>query len=127
MKKLRITLNGQSYDVTVEEIKDGATPVTTPKVTNPAPVVKNEPVKEAPKVQTKVTDGETTVVSPMPGTILDVRCSAGNSVKAGDILFILEAMKMENEIVAPCDGTVSSVAVNKGASVGTDDLLATIK
>ena len=62
----------------------------------------------------------------MPGTILDVRCSAGQAVKAGDILFILEAMKMENEIAAPRDCTVSSVCVTKGTAVDTGTALATL-
>ena len=63
----------------------------------------------------------------MPGTILDVKVSAGQAVKAGDTLFILEAMKMENEISAPKDGTITSVVVSKGASVQTDQLIATIQ
>ena len=67
-----------------------------------------------------------TVSSPMPGTILDVKVAAGQAVKSGDILFILEAMKMENEIFAPCDGTVSSVAVSKGAAVNPGDVLCVI-
>ena len=67
------------------------------------------------------------VKSPMPGTILDVRVSVNQSVKEGDILFILEAMKMENEIVAPKNGTITSVTVTKGASVQTDQVIATIQ
>ncbi|MBR2592076.1 MAG: acetyl-CoA carboxylase biotin carboxyl carrier protein subunit, partial [Oscillospiraceae bacterium] len=67
------------------------------------------------------------IKAPMPGTILDVRVSAGQSVKEGDILFILEAMKMENEIVAPRAGTITSITVSKGASVQTDQVIATIQ
>ena len=65
--------------------------------------------------------------SPMPGTILDVRVSANQAVKEGDILFILEAMKMENEIVAPRAGTITSVTVTKGSTVQTDQVIATIQ
>ena len=61
----------------------------------------------------------------MPGTILDIKVASGAAVKSGDVLFVLEAMKMENDIVAPCDGTVASVAA-KGTSVNTDDVLATL-
>ena len=62
----------------------------------------------------------------MPGTILDVKVSAGQSIKKGDVVCILEAMKMENEIPAPCDGVVASVNVQKGSSVSANDLIATI-
>ena len=70
--------------------------------------------------------GAVSVKAPMPGNILDVKVAAGASVKAGDVLVILEAMKMENEIFAPCDGTVSSVAVSKGAAVNPGDVLCVI-
>ena len=66
------------------------------------------------------------VSAPMPGTILSVNVSNGQSVKKGDVLFILEAMKMENEIMAPCDGTAASVSVTKGAAVDTGALLCVI-
>ena len=70
--------------------------------------------------------GGETVAAPMPGTILDIRCTAGQTVKSGDVLFILEAMKMENEICAPHDGTVGTVCVQKGASVQTGAALCTM-
>ena len=73
-----------------------------------------------------VAAGETAVNSPMPGNIFKVECSVGQSVKAGDVLIVLEAMKMEIEVSAPVDGTVKSVAVNVGGTVNTDDLLVTL-
>ena len=69
---------------------------------------------------------QTKVLSPMPGTILSVNVSVGSAVKAGEVILILEAMKMENEIVAPCDGTVKQLAVQKGSTVATDALLAVV-
>lgn len=62
----------------------------------------------------------------MPGTILDIKVAQGAAVKKGDVLMVLEAMKMENEIMSPCDGTVKQLAVNKGASVNSGDLLIVI-
>ena len=70
--------------------------------------------------------GQTAVTAPMPGNILAVNVSNGSAVKKGDVLMILEAMKMENEIMAPCDGTVTSVSVTKGAAVESGALLCTI-
>lgn len=107
MKNYTITVNGTAYNVTVEEgASTGAAPAAAP-----APAA-----TPAPAASAEVT-GSVTIDSPMPGTILDIKVSEGAAVKAGDVLFILEAMKMENEIVAPQDGTVSSINVNKGDSV----------
>ncbi len=103
MKKYKVNVNGTVYEVTVEAM-DGAAPVAAAPAAAPAPA----PVAGGEKVS-----------APMPGTILDVRVSNGVSVKKGDILFILEAMKMENEIVAPRDGTIAQIVTSKGAVVDT--------
>ena len=108
-----------SYEVPGEEETPAAEEVK-------APVEEPKPVVEAPKAAPAASGSGETVSSPMPGTILDVKVAAGQAVKSGDILFILEAMKMENEIFAPCDGTVSSVAVSKGAAVNPGDVLCVI-
>ncbi len=114
MKKYKVNVNGTVYEVTVEAM-DGAAPVAAA----PAAPAAAAPVAAAPAGGEKVS-------APMPGTILDVRVSNGAAVKKGDILFILEAMKMENEIMAPCDGTIASVSVTKGAAVDSGALLCVI-
>ena len=119
MKTYTITVNGNVYDVTVEEGAGGAAPVTAPKAAAP---------KAAPKAAPAAggAQGGVKVNSPMPGKILAVKASVGQSVKKGDVLLILEAMKMENEVVAPQDGTVASINVSEGASVESGDVLATL-
>lgn len=122
MRKFNVTVNGVAYDVEIEEV--GNASVQT--VTSAAPAaVKTEKAVPAAKNPTPV--GGTEVKAPMPGTILKVNVTAGQSVKKGDIVAVLEAMKMENEIFAPVDGTVATINVNKGASVKTDDLIISIK
>ena len=119
MKNLRITVNGVAYDVQVEELGADAAPAAAAA---PAPAAAP---KAAPKKAAAVGAGEK-VAAPMPGTIVSVNVSDGQAVKKGDVLVVLEAMKMENEIKAPIDGTVTSVAVNKGESVDTGATLVTI-
>ena len=109
MKKYRVNVNGTVYEVELEEIT-GAAPAAAAPVAAPA---------AAPA-------GGEKVCAPMPGNILAVNVSNGSAVKKGDVLMILEAMKMENEIMAPCDGTVTSVAAAKGAAVESGALLCTI-
>ena len=117
MKYYNITVNGVAYSVSVEETAAGAAPVAAPA----APAAPKAPA--APAAAPAGAAGAVAVKAPMPGNILDVKVSAGASVKAGDVLVILEAMKMENEIVAPQDGTVASVNVNKGDTVNSGDVL----
>lgn len=115
--KYVVTLNGKDYEVEVDELSEAI-------VTSVAPTAASAPAAPATPAPAPVSGSGTTVKAPMPGTILKVNVTAGQSVKAGDIMFILEAMKMENEIVAPSDGTVSQVVAAKGSSVATDDVLA---
>ncbi len=127
MRKYNITVNGNVYEVEVEEITDGATtPIATPvapvaPVATPVATPAPKAAKAAPKAA-----GNVSVTAPMPGAILDVKVRVGDSVKRGQTLFVLEAMKMENEIPAPQDGVVASVDVVKGGSVETGAVLATI-
>lgn len=121
MKNYRITVNGTAYDVAVEELGAGAVPAAAPKAVS-APVA--APVPAAPKASGS--EGSVKVESPMPGKILNVKASVGASVKRGDVILILEAMKMENEVVAPSDGTVASISVSAGDTVEAGDVLATL-
>lgn len=120
MKNLKITVNGITYDVQVEEVGEG----TVPAASAPAAPVPAAPKAAAPKAA-PAAKGEP-VAAPMPGTILSVNVSAGQSVKSGDVLVVLEAMKMENEIKAPKDATVASVNVAKGEAVDTGAALVTL-
>ena len=129
MKKYNITVNGTSYEVVVEEVAADGTVVSAPVVT---PVVTEAPKVTAAPVQKKAapaasgSKGNVSVTAPMPGTILDVKVSVGQSVKKGDTVCVLEAMKMENDICAPEDGVVASVEVAQGASVATDAVVVTL-
>ena len=114
MKKYRVNVNGTSYEIEIELMSETEAATAPVKAAAPA---------EAPKAS-----GEGEAVSaPMPGTILDVKVNVGDSVKKGQVLMILEAMKMENEIMAGTDGVVTSIGVTKGAAVQTGDALCTIK
>ncbi len=133
MKKYNITVNGTVYEVVVEEVsadtqfsapKVFQAPVATPVVT-PVAAPAAKPAPAAPKAAAG-TAGGTSVSAPMPGTILDVKVSVGQSVKKGDVICVLEAMKMENDIPAPCDGVIASVNTQKGASVVAGDVIATL-
>ena len=125
MKKYRVNVNGTVYEVAIE-VMDGSAPVAAPAASAApaAPVAAPAPAP-APAPAAGPASGEK-VTAPMPGTILSVNVSNGAAVKKGDVLFILEAMKMENEIMAPCDGTVGGVNVTKGTSVESGMLLCVI-
>lgn len=120
MKNLKITVNGVVYDVQVEEVDGAAAPAA---VSAAAPAAPKAAPAAAPKAA--AAEGEP-VKSPMPGTILNVPVKVGQAVKTGDVLVVLEAMKMENEIKAGRDAVVASIAVNKGESVDTGAVLVTL-
>ena len=114
MKKYKVTVNGTAYEIELEELT-GAAPAaaTAAPVPTPAPAA-------APA-------GGEQVTSPMPGTILAINVAAGDTVKRGQVLMVLEAMKMENEIMCPCDGKIASVNTSKGAAVESGTLLCVIQ
>ena len=120
MKTYTITVNGTAYEVTVEE---GASAGTAPVVKSAAPVSAPKPVAAAPAASGAV---GAKVNAPMPGKILAVKANAGQAVKKGDVIIVLEAMKMENDIVAPQDGTIASVSCAVGDSVEAGALLASL-
>ena len=116
MKKYRVTVNGTAYEIELEELT-GAAPAPAAATAAPAP---------APAPAAAPAGGEQ-VTSPMPGTILSINVAAGDTVKRGQVLMVLEAMKMENELMCPCDGKIASVNTSKGASVESGTLLCVIQ
>jgi len=134
MKQYKVTVNDSVYDVTIETVGgrggrapfEGApAPVPRQSVPVSAPAPASAPTPAPASAAAPAVAGGAAVNSPMNGTILDVRVTAGQTVKSGQVLFILEAMKMENEICAPKDGTIGSVAVAKGGTVDPGQLLCT--
>jgi biotin carboxyl carrier protein len=128
MKNLRITVNGTAYDVQVEELGgNAAAPAAAASApAAPAPVAAPAPA-EKPAAKPAAPAGGEAVSSPMPGTIVSVNVQVGQSVKKGEVLLVLEAMKMENEIMAPHDAKVAAVLVNKGDSVETGTPLVSLQ
>lgn len=125
MEKFLITVNGQTYEVDVEKV-GGAAPAAAPAVAPKAAPVAAPAAAPAPvaaPAAAPVAAGAKTVNAPMPGKIMSVNVKAGDSVKSGDVLLILEAMKMQNEIMAPADGKVADVRVSAGQSVATGDVM----
>ena len=125
MKNYTITVNGNVYDVTVEETAGGAAPAPAAKAAPAAPAAAPAPAP-APAKAAGGAAGSVEINAPMPGKILDVKAQPGASVSRGDVVLILEAMKMENEVVAPQDGTIASINVNVGDMVEAGALLATL-
>ena len=120
MKRFNITVNGKAYDVAVEELGAGAAPVAAAPVA--APAAAPAPVAAAPAAPAEGTP----IKSPMPGTILDVKVSVGSTVAEGQVVAVLEAMKMENDIPAAKSGKVVAINAKKGDSVQTGDVILTI-
>lgn len=123
MKNYRITVNGTTYDVAVEELGAGTVPAAAPAAA-PAPVAVAPAAPAAPAASGA--EGAVKVAAPMPGKILAIKANVGQAVKRGDVVMILEAMKMENEITAPEDGTIAGINVAVGDSVESGDTLASL-
>jgi glutaconyl-CoA/methylmalonyl-CoA decarboxylase subunit gamma len=140
MKSYKIQVNGKSYDVTVEEVGASAGTPQAPNGASPRPAA---PIAAAPAQASvaatpaaraaasgtaapRAKTGAVQVKASMPGTLLSFKVKVGQAVKAGEVILILEAMKMENEIVAPVDGVVTALLVSEGASVNTGDVLVEI-
>ena len=114
MKKYRVNVNGNDYEIAIELIDEAEAKAATP-------------VKTAAPTPAQVPAGGEKITSPMPGNILSVNVSNGDTVKKGQVLMVLEAMKMENEIMSPIDGTIVSVNTAKGSTVESGALLCVIK
>ena len=128
MKKYMIRVNGKAYDVEVEEIKSGVSPHSEPSISQvpvqaPMPPPSPVPAPMAPAPSQPPSAAGDNIIAPMPGVVLKLNVKPGDTVKQGDVLMNLEAMKMENEIFAPCDGNVVSVHVTVGESVNAGDPL----
>ncbi len=140
MKKYKVLVNGQPYEVVVEEVKDTAGSVSPPQQVSSAPAApkaapsekKAAPQPAAPTASTPQapvggSGAGVSVDAPMPGSVLDVKVSVGDSVSEGDVLLILEAMKMENEVTSPAAGVIKSINVSVGATVNTGDTMIVIE
>ena len=126
MKKYNITVNGTTYEVVVEEAGTVASaPAYTAPVT-PAPAAAPAPAPKAAPKAAPAAAGAVTITAPMPGTILDIKVSVGQTIQKGDVVCVLEAMKMENDIPASQGGTVASINVQKGSNVNANDVIITL-
>ncbi|MCL4494117.1 MAG: biotin/lipoyl-binding protein [Firmicutes bacterium] len=126
VRKFRIRVNGVEYDVEAEEI--GTEPLSVqpsaPRISTTPPIVAPEPPRSAPVI---MHDGETVIEAPLPGAVLDVKVQEGQRVDVGQVLIILEAMKMENEVTAPVSGKIKSLRVQKGSAVDANEVLVIIE
>ena len=129
MSKYRITLEGKTYEMEVELLAENG--AAQPAVKKEIKEVKSAPkaaaVSAVPAAQKPAANGTGTVVAPMPGTVLRIEKGEGQAVKAGDLVLILEAMKMENEILAPVDGTIAAMNCTEGGNVAGGDVLFEVK
>lgn len=124
MRKFVINVNGKSYEVDVEEIRDGAASESESRPRPATPAL--APAKlESPKASKPA--GSVKITSPMPGNVWEIKVNPGDTVQKGQVIIVLEAMKMENDIVAPQDGRVATIPVAKGVSVNAGDVLATME
>ncbi len=123
MRRFNINVNGTAYDVVVEEVGAGAAPVAAAA---PAPKAAPAAAPAAAAKPAAASAGSVNIAAPMPGTLLDVKVKAGDNVTKGQVVAVLEAMKMENEIMAPQAGKVAAVHVSKGQSVNSGDLLVSL-
>lgn len=132
MKTFNVTVNGTLYEVEIEETTGNAAPAVSAPAPKAAPAAAAAPVKApakvaAPAAPTSNASGAIKISAPMPGTILKINVTVGQKISKGDVVCVLEAMKMENDIPASHDGTVVSVNVQKGATVNSGDILITFR
>ena len=123
MKNYIVTVNGVSYEVSVEEVGEGQAAAPAAAPVKAAPVKAAAPAKKA---KASGAAGSVNVTAPMPGKVISIKSSVGQAVKKGDVILVLEAMKMENDIVAPEDGSIASINVSNGDSVEAGAVLATL-
>ena len=141
MRKFIVQVNGVQYDVEIEEIGGACAPAAMPAAQSasaPAPAAQSAPAAPAPSAPAPAAPAQSApaaaqsvggeaIKAPLPGTVLDIKVAPGPNVTKGDVLFVLEAMKMENEILAAHDGVIASVNVQKSSSVNSGDVLGSYK
>ncbi|HHV78278.1 MAG TPA: biotin/lipoyl-binding protein [Firmicutes bacterium] len=127
MKRYKVTVNGKTYEVEVEEIGGGIRATAVTPVAELAPAAPPAPAPAPAAPQTADTGDGEIIRAPLPGVITEYKVKAGERVKRGQVLLLLEAMKMQNEIMAPRDALVKSIDNNQGANVNTGDRLLTLE